>query len=483
MYTASGITSIDLTGLATGSDASHTHIYEKKYNTTKHWEECWICGAKRNESNHHLTTTDYSWGYQTCYPGNTYTKYCTDGCGYSFTTKDACVDNNNYVNEELRYLHHSNCQNCGVWMNDTGCTDKNGNRLNCKNLGTCVICGYTYTQPIHHITNEGKCEFCGVQFVELVDSSVTYASDNSYAILRWRLKGINGGALTGDMSWYSPNPATSKEKTIIKNSTNDYTYEYKITFSNSVQNVITASIDTNTDLTVNGYEVHFSGWKLSAYYDHIAPTANLITVSGNGTVNNYSQKATVTAKVKETFSDYVEMRLLDSDKKTVLVDWGTATETSDIFTRTMDVVAEMQASKTLYVESRDRMGNVCTQSINVQYIDAKAPTLVSQSGNTTTWAKSKNITYTVNDGGIGGASIAFNNQSDFQVATQSGNNYSRTYNFYGDVYGSVTGALYIKDALGNIRTEKVTISKLDGTAPTITGTSIKNNVITVTAHD
>ena len=486
---AASVTTKDLTGLMTGSDASHTHIYERKYNTTQHWEQCWICGNKRNIANHNLERTPYSWGYASCYPDNTYTIYCRDGCGYNITTKDQCVSNNTLVNESIRYLHHENCVNCRVWMNAVNCTDSRGRNITCQNLGTCTKCGHVYTTALHYITNDGCCQFCGKKFVQLVNSRVTYSSDNSYAILEWRLRGINGGILTGNAGWYSPNPATSKTPTIIKNADNDYTYQYKIVFSPNVQNNIFATFNSTDMIKINGNNTWFSSWTLSAYYDHKAPTSSSITATGNGSSSKYSTKAVITAKVNETFSDTVEMRLLSSDKKTVLSNWGAATKSGTTFTRAFDVVAEIRAPQTLYVESRDKRGNVCTQQVQVQYIDAKAPTLTSSNASSTNWSKNKQITYTATDQGIGGVQIGFNTQNDLAVAEKNGDTYSRTYNFVGDVYGTVTGALYLKDALGNITTQKVTISNIDNTAPTITNVaqSVANNKrssqITVTAND
>ena len=82
---------VDLTNLAIGEDASHTHIYEKKYNDNYHWEECWICGNIKNRVAHHIKKTEYTFGYASCNPGNQYTQYCTDGCGYTKTLKDPCT--------------------------------------------------------------------------------------------------------------------------------------------------------------------------------------------------------------------------------------------------------------------------------------------------------------------------------------------------------------------------------------------------------
>lgn len=471
---ASSIKTVDLTSITTGTDAEHTHVYERKYDGNVHWEECFICHAVINRANHNLTETGYAYGEKNCSPGNTYSIYCTDGCGYYVKTKDPCTSDRIPETVVERYLHTEHCTICRGWTKASGCIDSAGKRINCQNLGTCAVCGYTYRNPIHHVSNNGKCEFCGKQFVKLVSSNVTYASDYSFAILEWRLRGVNGGVLTGNAGWYSPTPAQSKVANIIRNGNNDYTYQFKITFSMSSKNEVSANFDTTEMLRINGDVVHFSSWGLSAYYDHVAPTSNSITISGNGTSNNFSRKATITAKVNETFSDTVEMRLLDSDERTVIVNWGAAVEQSNVFTRTFDVIAETRNESTLYVESRDRFGNTCKQSIKIRNLDSKAPVLVSQTGNTTNWTKNKQITYNATDKGIGQVQIGFNSQNDYELATKNGDTYSRTYNFVGDVYGTVTGALYLKDGMGNIRTEKVTISNIDNTAPTIT--NVKENI-------
>ena len=473
---AVGETTINLTGLATGADASHTHIYEREYDDNYHWEECWICRSnnietlKGTKTAHNKVRTGYSWGYASCYPGNNYTIYCADGCGYSLTTKDECVYGDEYTCIPIRSLHYRRCINCNVWKAES-CIDASGQIITCENNGECVVCKHNYTTTCHYVTNNGHCTFCGKQFIQLINSSITYSADNSSVVFEWRLKGVNGGQLTGNAGWYSPVPATSKVHKIIQNATNDYTYQYTITFSPNVQDAVSANFDSSSMLTINGVTTHFSGWSLSGYYDHTAPVGYSISASGNGTSAQFSTKATITASVRETFSDTLQMRLLDSNGTTVLANWGAAVETSDIFTRTFDVVAEIKTPATLYVESMDKMGNTCRQAVNVQYIDSKAPILASQTGNTTNWSTSKKITYNATDQGIGQVQIAFNNQSDFALANGSGNTYSRTYNFVGDVYGTVTGALYLKDGLGNIRTAKVAISNIDNTKPTIVSTN------------
>ena len=107
-------------------------------------------------------------------------------------------------------------------------------------------------------------------------------------------------------------------------------------------------------------------------------------------------------------------------------------------------------------------------AVTLQYIDALAPRLVEGKDSSREWSKNKKITYKMIDQGVGGTQIAFNYLEDIEQTVQNGDTYSKTYNYTGDVYGSIQGALYIKDALGNIRTERTTIWNIDNTAPTIT---------------
>lgn len=45
---AVGVTTVDLTGLATGSEVSHicSNYLVTKYDSTNHWKECSVCGKK-----------------------------------------------------------------------------------------------------------------------------------------------------------------------------------------------------------------------------------------------------------------------------------------------------------------------------------------------------------------------------------------------------------------------------------------------------
>ncbi|MCI8548898.1 MAG: hypothetical protein HFJ38_08490, partial [Bacilli bacterium] len=487
---------IDLTGLVTGEDTSHKHIYDRKNNESEHWQECFICHKIIGRGAHNIVQSDYSFGYASCEPGNTYTRYCSDSfCNYTTTHKDPCSPRGYYTNIAIRQLHYDECTNskCGKWTEALNCTDANGNQITCMNPGKCVVCGHNYTKGRHYFddtTEPGHCKYCNQQFYDIYETNVYYADDNSYATLEWKVRGMNGGTLRKLARYYLANPVKSSSRYYIENGENDITYQLKVVFDTNSQVDARACFNTEDMLRINGTPVFVAqGNKtLSAHYDRVAPSSNSIRADGMGSNGNFSQEATVTASVNENFSDVVEMRLLDKNKN-VISNWGAATKNGTTFTKQFKIVAEIKEPETVYVESRDRAGNTSTQSTTVQYIDAKAPELISGGTSATNWTKNKEITYIARDQGSGQVQMAFNNDDYYKGTRQNGENYSRTYNFIGDVYGTVTAALYLKDRLGNTRTVRVKISNLDGTAPTITNVAQttasdkKSVTATVTAND
>lgn len=70
---------IDLTELSNGSETSHNHIFENKYNDDSHWEECKICKTISNKVSHKKTTA-YTRG-SSCASNNIKIVKCS-GCSY-----------------------------------------------------------------------------------------------------------------------------------------------------------------------------------------------------------------------------------------------------------------------------------------------------------------------------------------------------------------------------------------------------------------
>lgn len=136
-----GVSTIDLTGLAIGTDANHTHIYEKKFDTTKHWEECWICHYKINVNNHNIKIS----GTAGCLESlGKQKQYCSDGCGYSVElSKTPHTSTSNWFVQGDRAKHAKRCTVCGVETESELCKDSQGRTLGCGTgiSGVCATCG------------------------------------------------------------------------------------------------------------------------------------------------------------------------------------------------------------------------------------------------------------------------------------------------------------------------------------------------------
>ena len=70
-------------------EAAHTHTWEKKYNDTKHWQECSGCHEKKDEADHSYGTSST---YYTC------------SCGYVNTSRKTNYDNADAVRTKINNL-------------------------------------------------------------------------------------------------------------------------------------------------------------------------------------------------------------------------------------------------------------------------------------------------------------------------------------------------------------------------------------------
>ena len=528
-------TNINLTSLVTGEDVSHTHIYEKKYDDTSHWEECFICKNIQNKQEHHKTTS----GTGIC--ESYYIEYCTDGCGYSLST---------YVEHEIEYFPQNDiydekgsntnqsaynhgigiCKNCkakyaysedGTLMTRQECVDENGNIINCKNRKKCIYCGFDYSKsPSSYHPNIGVrqdkityyCEDCNLDIYKVYYSESIQDTNNS---LHWTLRGIY--QLLGKTQWYSkenlPTWSTSLDAGAFEKlesanvvdlpseyynnpkygtqgiTSGLYLVQFEAYIKNGYQGIPPVSLNASQGLNyINGniYEYARPNRPLNSIPitpDSQAPTITNIQINKTEIVNGFSKKATITVNCSDAYSDIVEIALYDTQGN-CLVDYGTAINNGNkTFTRTFDIVAEATTSQTLVVKAKDRYGNESTKNIEIQTLDAKAPTLINNEDYTAEWSKNKKITFKATDSGVGEVQIAFNNVNDYQLAEKNGDIYTRAYNFYGDIYDKVTAAIYLKDALGNEQMVKVDIGKLDNTAPTITKSELVGNKVILEAND
>ncbi len=531
-------TNVDLTNFVTGEDVSHTHVYEKKYDDTSHWEECFICGNVQNKQEHHKTVS----GTGSC--GTYLVEYCTDGCGYSVSTyvyhevelydSDVVYDESGGNTNKNTYYHRlGKCKNCGSTTipktedkNGQGstqqCIDEDGKAITCSNRKKCVVCGYDWsklerishqvysTQPNEEDGKTFSCVYCGKEVYRILYSNAEQDKDNN---LHWTISGIY--QLVGDIKWcitenlntWSPVLDSGAFESLEYANVHDLPKEYYnnpqygtegitsglylVQFEAYIKNGYqgTPVVRMNSDNCfryVNGNENEYGKTYALNFIispDTQAPTIDNIQINKTEIINGFSKKATITVDCSDSYSDVVDIALYDTQGN-CLVDYGTATNNGNkTFTRTFDIVAEATSSQTLVVKAKDRYNNESTKNIEIQSLDAKAPTLITDEDYTAEWSKNKKITFKATDSGVGEVQIAFNNVDDYQLAEKDGNVYTRTYNFYGDIYDKVTAAIYLKDALGNEQMVKVDIGKLDNTAPTITKSELVGNKVILEAND
>lgn len=507
---AVGVKTIDLTGISAGTDANHNHIYEGKYDTNYHWQQCWICGRRVNVTAHNMQRV----GVDSCLAAaGTMKDYCASGCGYSvdLPKKQHTWPSTWNSKSAAHGLHYKYCLECGSWLETEGCINSSGQRLGCIThiAGYCVKCGLYYTGTEHgymsYSGNNILCAICSQVFgtynvqKQIVNESTTRVIYTYY---------LNNGVTISGIPNNIDNSLTVTSCSIGHNGTWDYQLESAYQSGNTV--VLTGLYSSNNTATASHIEgdirsgswyyngvlqnwFHGAGTTLSP--DNYAPRKNSISATGMGTAGNFSTNAKITAVYTDGWlseNNIVSMRLVDKDKSTAITNWGTASRNGTTYTRVMDVVAEIREPANVYIQVRDAIGNTTVLengALTVQYIDALPPRLTGGKTSSTNWTTSKEITYTTLDQGVGGVQIAFNQESEFQLANKNGDIYTRTYNFVGDVYGDIEAALYIKDALGNIRTERVKISNIDNTAPTITNitdtlaANRQSSVIGVVAND
>lgn len=468
------VTEIDLTGLQTGTDTTHKHIYEKQYNSSQHWEECFICHNKINLSNHHLIEK-WNLGRKDCYPNEFKTISCSDGCGYSKKETLSHISDGiiRHTNANSHW-HYGNCTRCGYAIDIVRCRKADGTLITCANLGTCVDCGFTYTSSNspHEIRDNGTCQLCNKKILKFENYTETKISNNQIK------KTLDvypvGENITFNDDWWL---YSNQSNTIVTVSNCTYTtlpnngrrLTGTMTFKDNV--VGKASFQFVGSGKYNGQRYQTEMYHGNYYEaDTIAPIIKNIKVDGNGTIDKFSQKATITVTASEERDKNLFIALYDEDGS-IISDFGSAKDNGDgTFTKVIDVVAETKSSSTLTVKVKDSTGNITSKTCIISYLDAKAPTLVEYDKQTE-WSKNKKITFYTNDTGSGNVQIAFNDLNDYSLADNFSGDYVKTYNFVGDVYGNVTGALYLKDAVGNETTQKVTISNIDNTAPTITKVS------------
>ena len=493
------MTIIDITGITPSPESQHEHIYKTHYDDTKHWEECTICSIKRNEVTHNFTTT-WVLGYESCDPGNLYTKVCS--CGYNENGKKPCVWSGKYQLSER--CHLKTCDICGkgisnkpyyeenrLYYNEGGwesCT--NSSRLiNCTGIDSCTVCGSTWTVAYHTLEVNDKtktinCTRCKEKFGE-IEQTVT-RDENSPGIYTFMDKvkfNDNVGEINELVGNYNAeNAFESVEQKIIDKSSDGKEIIFLTTFKfNSQRKKVYYMIGEITCKVVINGVIHHIPISIDTYMfpDLVKPTISNVEVSGN----EWTKSKPITITGTENYCSTVNVKI-ENDRGIVVYEGGANVIDNDWSVSCTPELEAGEAGRTFTVTVTDSCENSTMQEFTISKIDGRPPTVISSDNiGGTEWVKERVFTFTAEDLGVGNVQIGFNNVNDYSLAVRDGTDYSKEYKFVGDAYSPVQGSVYFKDELGNITTQVVTIDKVDNTAPTITKGSIHNNVLTLESHD
>ena len=495
------VTEVDLTGISAGDELSHSHIWVEEHDETNHWRYCKICKMEESRMPHEFGEKKWILGSESCLRGNGYTRVCS-ACGYQETGQKPCVWGGEYINDSGRAYHLKKCKICNsiilaknyyynneLYYNEgaENCVNSNGERITCEKKEQCKICN-SIVGGEHFINvrpGEMRCAYCGILygFYSSVCDSRTIV--NGHVVNKYTLNiSINNGSKIQDIS--TP-PGTPFEDSKIE-------WKNESTNTNGIV-VVSYEVDGNVYKTLQdiwvGFNIVTADEKVifAALYvasgPDISPDIMKPTVKvdvGDLTDSNWQKSKSITVSGTEDFADIVTIQIIDKANKTIYT--GSSEVKDKKYSRVLVPSLEANESgENFTVKVTDQCGNFTESTFNISKIDSVAPKMTSESETSKEWSKTKEVTITATDDGIGQVKISFNDTNNYKLATNNGNEYSRKYKFTGDVYGNVSGAIYLKDGLENSTTEFIDIYNLDNTAPTIKETLIENDKMLVIAND
>lgn len=143
---AVGTTVIDVQTIQTGGSVGCQHIYEAKYDSNYHWEQCWKCGNIINKAAHNLINdSGVSNTCQQAIPNVLLKCNGLDGkCQYYETLeKPQHTLGSQIILDPSEMQHIRICDQCKASIGET-CRKSDKTIPGCGNPGQCVICKYNY---------------------------------------------------------------------------------------------------------------------------------------------------------------------------------------------------------------------------------------------------------------------------------------------------------------------------------------------------
>ncbi len=481
------ITTIDVTGIELGKETEHEHIYKTVYDEEKHWEECTACGEKNNISNHEYIDQGWIMG-NSCDESNMHKFNCE--CGYNYKISEGRKTHNMIIsNNFTSYAKEESCTNCTLHKKIHQCIKSDGTEINCMNLGTCAICGYTYsTSRAYHVLvisrdsndieeKEMFCSKCKINMGTLKYMRMIKESNTNY---KFQVE-----IVVPDGAKYIQNPNFSTiggnvSYNLVPN-INGNVWSTELTININEYREFGGNIRVNLEGIYGGIQICWSFIDEITKLDTVPPVVSNIEIGGTS-LTEWSKIKQIIVSGTEDYCNTVKIRILN-DKENVVFSGETTVNNGNY---SISCIPELEAvieGRTFKVIVTDSCGNSTEQEFSISKIDAIPPEATSNAEVGGEWSKEKSFTAVASDYGIGNVQIAFNDVSDYQLATANGTEYSREYKLVGDVYSPTKARVFYKDELNNISSQEIMIDKLDNTAPTITGSSFNNNKLIIEAND
>lgn len=436
----------------------HTHIWADKYDSNNHWKYCTVCGAVKDKEAH--TFTDHwAFGYESCRTSNYSKRICN--CGYSYIYHKP--HSTTYISSNTYYerVHATVCSSCEEWLKTEACKNANG-VINCKNPGKCLTCGGTWPAGRHFINN-GTCSTCGKTFYELSEPQISYSDDYTHVYIKYIFYPTDSSVIPIDTQTnYSvyTNGGMSHHGSITKNSDGTYTINLDVTITYPNEKT---SVDwMYNNVTVNGVTCFIHTSAITVWQDHQAPVQNDVIQKDQASANGWATIKQLTLSGTENLSDIVYLTVSDkaTGEKYVTNAAVSVTDGKYSYTCTPSIEGDTNG-RTYVVTVKDRIGNTSTKEFVVSKTDGSAPQLMNGTSLTyTDWSTSKNISLSFFDFGAGGVQTSLDNQTDYKPLTKNGEYYIWNHSF-GNQVGISEHTIYVKDALGNATSYKLTVGNTD----------------------
>ena len=455
--------------MAKADSIEHTHIWATKYDDKNHWEYCTVCGEKRNVTAHAFTD-HWNLGTESCKNNNYSRRICK--CGYSYIYHKP--HSGTHVTKSHTYweiVHTNECSSCGDWLSQNRCYNENG-PLNCKNPGTCSVCGGYYPSGRHNIYN-GVCSTCGKKFYTTSAPVLSYSSDYSHAYVKFNVYPVDSSVVPVALqkAWHIAIGGGAGQRgygTIVKNNDNSYTLTMDVTFLKNNEKANVKWVYDN--IKINGVLCFVTNsFSVTVWRDHQAPVQNDVVQKDQASANGWATIKQLTLSGTEDFSDIVYLTVSDkaTGEKYVTDAAVPVTGGKYLYTCTPSIEGDTNG-RTYVVTAKDRIGNTSTKEFVVSKTDGSHPQLKSGTPLTyTDWSTSKNISLNFFDFGTGGVEASLDNQTDYKALTKSGEYYVWNHSF-GNQVGTTEHTIYVRDALGNAGSYKLTVGNTDSNVYSIT---------------